>query len=107
MEGLMMLHGHREWLEGASKKTQKGIVPEVFLGDAECLQRITDALPGQDLRFRVFTGYAGWGPGQLEKELSGGDWAVVPASSQLLFDTPADELWERLVPPRIPEPSVN
>ena len=56
---------------------------------------------------RVFRGYAGWGGGQLERELAVGDWAIVPASGELLFDTPAADLWKHLVPPMIPQPSVN
>ena len=55
----------------------------------------------------MFSGYAGWGPGQLEGELAAGAWAIVPATGELLFDVPAEDLWYRLVPPTIPEPSVN
>jgi putative transcriptional regulator len=55
----------------------------------------------------MFSGYAGWGPGQLEGELAAGAWAIVPASGELLFDVPAEQLWFRLAPPTIPEPSVN
>ena len=36
-------------------------------------------------------GYAGWGPGQLEAEISQNAWLTVPADAALLFDTPAEE----------------
>jgi putative transcriptional regulator len=42
---------------------------------------------------RVFLGYAGWGPGQLEREIAQGSWLVVPASKQLVFETARQELW--------------
>ena len=58
-------------------------------------------------RWLVALGYAGWGEGQLENELLQGAWAVLPASSALLFDTDANDLWDRLRPPTIAEPSVN
>jgi hypothetical protein len=32
---------------------------------------------------------------------------VQPATSALLFDAPADELWDLLRPPTIAEPSLN
>lgn len=45
-------------------------------------------------RFRCYVGYAGWAPGQLDAELAGGSWVPLPASPALLFDEPADEVWE-------------
>lgn len=42
-------------------------------------------------RLIVTLGYAGWGPGQLEEEISHNSWLTVPASAELIFDTPVDE----------------
>lgn len=106
-QGLLMLHGHPDWTEPSAAQSLKEVAPGVFLGDASCLSRISDAATEPAPRYRMFSGYAGWGPGQLESELAAGAWAVVPATGQLLFDVPADELWYRLVPPTIPEPSLN
>ncbi|QEP42573.1 YqgE/AlgH family protein [Ectothiorhodospiraceae bacterium BW-2] len=39
-------------------------------------------------------GYAGWGAGQLEQELLQNSWLNVPASLELLFNTPYDSRWE-------------
>lgn len=36
-------------------------------------------------------GYAGWGPGQLERELSQNAWLSGPGSHEILFETPSDE----------------
>jgi putative transcriptional regulator len=44
---------------------------------------------------RLFFGYAGWSPGQLESEIAGGSWLLTPAASQHVFE-PRDELWESL-----------
>lgn len=106
-QGLLMLHGHAEWTESSAEPPPKEVAPGVFLGDASCLSQLTDDAAGPGLRYRMFSGYAGWGPGQLESELAAGAWAIVPATGQLLFDIPAHDLWYRLAPPTIPEPSVN
>jgi len=47
--------------------------------------------------YRVFTGYAGWIPGQLERELRHGDWQVVPADEEAVFTADAEGLWDRLI----------
>ena len=39
-------------------------------------------------------GYAGWGPGQLEKEIEAGAWATGEADPALVFDADRDRLWE-------------
>jgi putative transcriptional regulator len=40
-------------------------------------------------------GYAGWGPGQLEGEISHHDWITVPIDPDLLFDPDAESKWGR------------
>lgn len=39
-------------------------------------------------------GYAGWGAGQLDGELTRHGWFSLPGDDDLLFDTDADERWE-------------
>jgi putative transcriptional regulator len=48
--------------------------------------------------FRVFVGYAGWGPGQLDGEIERGDWHVRRADPALVLDPAPEALWPRLVP---------
>jgi putative transcriptional regulator len=44
-------------------------------------------------RWIAALGYAGWGEGQLEEEMTRHGWFAARASAKLLFDTPADERW--------------
>ena len=76
-----------------------------------------DELAAVTRRARVFAGYAGWGPGQLDAELARDDWFVAPAGIDDIFDPDAEELWQRVlarkgghfaVVARMPiDPSVN
>jgi len=43
---------------------------------------------------RLLLGYLGWGPGQLATEMARGAWLHTAADPQLVFGTPADEMWE-------------
>lgn len=38
-------------------------------------------------------GYAGWGAGQLESEMSANAWLSVPAKDAIIFDTPFEARW--------------
>jgi putative transcriptional regulator len=40
-------------------------------------------------------GYAGWGPGQLDREIQQNAWLSVPADETLLFDPAFDTKWRR------------
>ena len=48
---------------------------------------------GELRRARVFAGYAGWGPGQLDDELDEGSWIVEPAVPDDVFTSDPDALW--------------
>ena len=43
---------------------------------------------------RLLLGYSGWGPGQLAQEMARGAWLHTSVDPQLVFDTPADEMWD-------------
>lgn len=53
----------------------------------------TDAL----LDVRLFAGYTGWGPGQLDGEVMLGGWVVVPGLPSDAFDQRIDTLWGRVL----------
>lgn len=46
---------------------------------------------------RLFTGYAGWSPGQLEQEIAGGSWFVVDAQPDDAFTNDAQHLWRAVL----------
>ena len=46
---------------------------------------------------RVYAGYAGWGPGQLEDELEEQSWVVLPARASDVFTTAPDALWSEVL----------
>ncbi|WGL15115.1 YqgE/AlgH family protein [Microbulbifer bruguierae] len=39
-------------------------------------------------------GYAGWGPGQLEEEITENAWLTLPAEPEILFATPWEKRWQ-------------
>src|SRR5690606_41617693 len=52
---------------------------------------------GDLLGMRVFAGYAGWTPGQLEAEIEEGAWLVVPAVESDLLSPAPERLWREVL----------
>ena len=50
-----------------------------------------------DGRVRVFAGYAGWGPGQLEEEIEEESWITVPAFARDVFSSVPEDLWAKVL----------
>lgn len=48
-------------------------------------------------RLRVFAGYAGWAPGQLDDELRREAWLTHPATVERVFAEPAADLWRSIL----------
>jgi putative transcriptional regulator len=53
-------------------------------------------------RVRLYAGYAGWIPGQLDAEIRRGSWTVVAAAEQHVFSNDPEGVWKRLAPPSQP-----
>jgi putative transcriptional regulator len=71
------------------------VVPGVYLSTSPLLlRRLIETGPP---RTRVLTGYAGWGPGQLDAELSASAWLISDVDPEIVFDTPPDSMWERAI----------
>jgi putative transcriptional regulator len=52
---------------------------------------------------RIFVGYSGWGPGQLENEIARGDWALERAESTAIFNRKLEHPWPT---PQAPKPNT-
>ena len=52
---------------------------------------------GSLARARVFAGYAGWGPGQLESEIAEESWILEPALPEDVFTDEPDHLWSTVL----------
>jgi putative transcriptional regulator len=48
-------------------------------------------------RFRLCLGYAGWGPGQLERELRAGSWITAEPSIRHVLETPPEQAWDTVL----------
>ena len=74
-------------------------------------------LPTDLADVRVYAGYSGWSPGQLEAELEEGSWWILPADPDTVFTSEPATVWDTLVagaPGAIPfhrhyphDPSLN
>jgi putative transcriptional regulator len=60
-------------------------------GEAESILALLRGAPRA--RVRVFSGYSGWGAGQLQGELEAGSWIICPASARLVFESDPASLW--------------
>jgi putative transcriptional regulator len=73
------------------------VLDRVYLSSSrDLLERMTGARKNAG-QFRVYAGYAGWAPGQLDAELSRGDWHILRADANTIFDRKSDEVWPELI----------
>jgi putative transcriptional regulator len=55
------------------------------------------------LRARVYVGYSGWGPGQLEAEMETDSWILDPAQIDDVFTETPDKLWSSVLERKGPD----
>jgi putative transcriptional regulator len=81
-------------------RTQSGWKSSLALNDDIMITTSKDILLSlgtekQPDQFMVTLGYAGWGPGQLETELQANSWLTIDADSDILFNTPIEQRWQK------------
>jgi putative transcriptional regulator len=76
---------------------EANILPNLALGHS--LETLVEIVSAQaDVRkVRVFAGYSGWAPGQLDEEIKRGAWLTHPASIEWVFHSKPDHLWRRIL----------
>ena len=73
------------------------VVDDVFqITDLQGVQHLLKRKRGE-FRTRLYAGYAGWHPGQLEQELLRGDWHLSRLDTALIFTDDPASLWETLI----------
>ena len=85
--------GALSYLHADSFLPDANVLPNLSLGHSldELIDLGESFSPTRQLR--VFAGYAGWGPGQLDDQLKRECWLTHPASLELVFQTDAEMLW--------------
>jgi putative transcriptional regulator len=100
--------------QGGPVQTERGFVlHEAMAGEGESVYASTLAIPGglemttsKDVleamasgagprKVFVTLGYASWGEGQLESEITENSWLTVEADPRLIFEVPVAERYER------------
>jgi putative transcriptional regulator len=102
------LHADTAVYVGGPVQNNRGFVLHEPLGNWESTLAITDTLgvstsrdilealarnEGPD-RYLIALGYAGWGAGQLEKEMTDNSWLNTPADREILFNLHPDNRWK-------------
>lgn len=76
-------------------KERQEVLPGLFVSGS--LETLTGLLADGNKPFKLLLGYAGWGPGQLEREMEMGSWLTVEPGVRHVLETPASETWNQVL----------
>lgn len=80
-----------------SQKQMLPVIDNVFFGlGSGIVVELISGMKKED-RLHVYFGYAGWTAGQLENELHRGDWYMIKADIQAIFDKDPARLWREYI----------
>jgi putative transcriptional regulator len=71
------------------------VLPHVYLSMHPANIEALLAAPARDMR--LYAGFAGWAPQQLEAEIDGGSWYVMRVTPELAFRRDTSGMWAELV----------
>lgn len=85
------------FLHSDSFLPEANVMPNLHLDHSiESLMDVSESYsPTRQLK--VFAGYAGWSPGQLDDEMKRDTWLTHPASVDLVFYPKPDDLWKLIL----------
>jgi putative transcriptional regulator len=78
-------------------RDDSGVAVQLILPGLVAVELSATPDPAQFLAARVFTGYAGWGAGQLEAEIAGGGWFVLDGHAEDVFADDPENLWRTVL----------
>ena len=73
------------------------VMTDTYYGTRMSIDTINTYLASDTDAVRCYSGYAGWGSGQLEAEINHGAWYVLTGTPAILFESNTDTLWEQLM----------
>jgi len=83
-------------LHDSDKVDEKSqVLPGLFLSVTP--ESLKPLLTDDAVRVRFCLGYAGWGPGQVEKELADGSWLFTEATTRQVLTPTPEAVWEEVI----------
>jgi putative transcriptional regulator len=72
---------------------ESSVIPGVFISMGR--DHLNELVNQTEQQFKIFSGYSGWGAGQLESEIEQGGWLTHAANADHVFDSP-EGLWKQV-----------
>ena len=86
--GLLEVH---DWDKGEVMSAGRVILDGLCVSNSR--ETLMEIASRRDVSRRLFAGYAGWGPGQLNTEMRSGAWITTDAVPDLVFDSEVGRMW--------------
>lgn len=93
MDAIFFLHTFGNYI-----KESKKVVGNIYWGgDYEEIKVLLSSNTITEEEARIFVGYSGWAPGQLDEEIKMGSWFISDVNEDLLLKSSDKELWNKAV----------